>query len=518
MWPKVHYILMLMLAVSTNNVGNSLKILGLFPHPTMSHFNFFHPILRGLADAGHDVTVVSHFPDKNAPKNYIDMPLKTTKLLVNSINLEISQIVLGTRISRIFFGCINGGGIDTCELALNSTVIKNILKSINKENRYDVILTEVFNSDCMMAVAWKLKAPVIGLSSCVMMPWHYDRLGNPFIPSYMPGLFVGSSENMNFLERLNNWFTVNAMKLIYKYKMMSDTDKIIQRHFKNEEIPPTGELVKETSLMFVNTHYSFSGSRPNAPTVVELGGVHIKEETHLDPEIKALLDSAADGVIYVSWGSMIRAETLPHEKRNELLKAFGAFEQKILWKWENETIPDQPKNVHILKWMPQREILCHPNVRVFVSHGGLMGSSESAYCGVPMVLTPMYGDQFHNAAAAVSRGMGFIVNYPDITEETFKTAISNALTTEAKQNAKKVSYSYRNRIKNPLETAVWWVEYVAATRGAPLLKSHSTHMSAIAYYSFDIYIVIFIILLVITYILRTIFKKIFVRVTKPKTD
>ena len=147
---------------------------------------------------------------------------------------------------------------------------------------------------------------------------------------------------------------------------MSETDKIIQKHFKNYEVPPINELVKETSLMFVNNHYSFSGSRPNAPTVIEVGGIHIKEAKPLDPELKALLDSATDGVIYVSWGSMIKAKTLPLEKRNELLKAFGAFKETVLWKWENETLPDQPKNVHIRKWMSQREILCHPNVRVFV--------------------------------------------------------------------------------------------------------------------------------------------------------
>lgn len=104
-------------------------------------------------------------------------------------------------------------GLDACELALNSTAIKNIL---NKKNKYDVILMEQFNNDCMMSVAWKLNAPAIGLSSCVLMPWHYDRLGNPLIPSYVPGLFVGSSDKMQFSERLNNWFAVNGLKLMYR--------------------------------------------------------------------------------------------------------------------------------------------------------------------------------------------------------------------------------------------------------------------------------------------------------------
>lgn len=116
-----------------------------------------------------------------------------------------------------------------------------------------------------------------------------------------------------------------------------------------------------------------------------------------------------------------------------------------------------------------------------------MGSSESAYCGKPMVLTPMYGDQFLNSAAAKARGMGFIVPYEDITETTMKEAISGALSAKARANARMVSFSYKNRPKTPMDTAIWWTEYVAATKGAPLMKSHMTHLSAFVYYSFDVY-------------------------------
>lgn len=112
-----------------------------------------------------------------------------------------------------YFLFIHNFGIDTCETTLNSTVIKDVL---NTKNSYDVVLMEHFNNDCMMAVAWILKAPVIGLSSCAMMPWHYDRLESPLIPSYMPTVWEGYSENMNFWQRLNNWITINAFNLIYR--------------------------------------------------------------------------------------------------------------------------------------------------------------------------------------------------------------------------------------------------------------------------------------------------------------
>ncbi len=123
-------------------------------------------------------------------------------------------------------------------------------------------------------------------------------------------------------------------------------------------MPHLRDLIKETSMVFVNSHVSFSGPKPNAPTVIELGGIHIQEAKPLDRELQEFLDSATEGVIYVSWGSMIRAETLPVDKRDSLLKAFGSLEQKVLWKWENEVLPNQPKNVFIRKWMAQRDILC----------------------------------------------------------------------------------------------------------------------------------------------------------------
>lgn len=145
-------------------------------------------------------------------------------------------------------------------------------------------------------------------------------------------------------------------------------------------------------------------------------------------------------------------------------------------------------------------LLGHPNVKVFVTHSGLMGSSEAAYCGVPVVATPMFGDQFLNSAAFVNRGMGTIVHYEAITKEAILDAINFALSPTAQTNAKKVSYAYTNRIQTPVETAIWWVENVAATDGAQLTKSYSVFMCGIAYHSLD---VIFVILLAIIVILTS---------------
>lgn len=75
---------------------------------------------------------------------------------------------------------------------------------------------EQFNSECMLGVAWKLQAPIVAMSSCTMMPWHYDRVEAPINPSYLPALFVGYSVEMTYAERLSNWIAFHGLKFLHK--------------------------------------------------------------------------------------------------------------------------------------------------------------------------------------------------------------------------------------------------------------------------------------------------------------
>lgn len=54
---------------------------------------------------------------------------------------------------------------------------------------------------------------------------------------------------------------------------------------------------------------------------------------------------------------MVKADTMPKEKLNNLLRAFGSLKQKVLWKLESE-LNNLPGNIFIEKWLQQQEILC----------------------------------------------------------------------------------------------------------------------------------------------------------------
>lgn len=71
-----------------SRISESYRILGLFPHPAISHFRAFQPLLIELAALGHEVVVVSHFPDKNAPGNYRDLVLDQNDIMTNSFPVD----------------------------------------------------------------------------------------------------------------------------------------------------------------------------------------------------------------------------------------------------------------------------------------------------------------------------------------------------------------------------------------------------------------------------------------------
>lgn len=127
-----------------------------------------------------------------------------------------------------------------------------------------------------------------------------------------------------------------------------------------------------------------------------------------------------------------------------------------------------------------------------MTHGGLLGSSEAAFCGVPVVSTPFYGDQFLNSAAMENRGMGVVLKYEDMTRDNVFQALRKVLDPKMSENAKKVSYSYTHRPMKPKDAAVYWAEYVIATKGAQLARPHTGDAHWLVYSVLDIYLFVLV--------------------------
>ena len=163
----------------------------------------------------------------------------------------------------------------------------------------------------------------------------------------------------------------------------------------------------------------------------------------------------------------------------------------------------------IRKWMPQNDILAHPNVILFISHGGLFGSTESLYHGVPLLLIPFFGDQFRNAHLVEAAGYGKFIRHQEITEQTFSKAINEIVSDASFLNkAKETSAIFNDNLVHPMDEAMFWIEHVAKFKGAKHLKSHAVNMSWFTYLLLDVILVNAMAVAAILFGLKVFIKKI----------
>lgn len=59
---------------------HSARILAAILYPAKSHFVMYRTLLTALAEKGHEVTVISHFPLNSPVENYEDLSVQGTDL------------------------------------------------------------------------------------------------------------------------------------------------------------------------------------------------------------------------------------------------------------------------------------------------------------------------------------------------------------------------------------------------------------------------------------------------------
>ena len=74
-------------------------------------------------------------------------------------------------------------------------------------------------------------------------------------------------------------------------------------------------------------------------------------------DLQRFLDESPEGVIYFSMGSILHSSNMKNATTKAFLEAFSQLKQKVLWKWETDSLPGQPSNVKLGKWLPQSDIL-----------------------------------------------------------------------------------------------------------------------------------------------------------------
>ncbi|XP_045783991.1 UDP-glucosyltransferase 2-like [Maniola jurtina] len=486
----------------------ALNILAIISLPLKSHYMAFQTLFRELAIRGHSVTVINNFPDVEPPPNLKFVNISTPSVISvmpSMIEFERTKDVLLLEFINFqthFVKGVQRGEVECENLFLN----ENMKQFRAKGEKFDVIFAEQFISDCgLVYAATMYDAPIIGITSHTLLPWAYPRLGIPFDFSSDAFYFTGAGTNPSLFRKVQSYLFNLYMTTLGRFRIQQNIYKVFDKYVPNNHLDIEKIAKEKMKMMFVYQHHSITGTRLLAPTLLEIGGIHIRKPEPLPKNIEKFIASAKDGVIYVSFGSNLKASTMSSNKLQQFLDAFKKIPQKILWKMENSTLTAGNDNVLANAWFPQLDILCHPNVLAFVSHGGMLSISEAAHCGKPLLTVPFFGDQFSNSAAVRESGLGTTLHFHEITAETLSAAIRQLTSPKMQQNAKRVSQLWHDRPQPVIDTAIYWTEYVArygtVTAALPSTKKTWFDRSLI-----DVYSVLLGILLALVSVLYVVFR------------
>ncbi|XP_019770850.1 UDP-glycosyltransferase UGT5 [Dendroctonus ponderosae] len=463
--------------------SEGLRLLLVFPPPYRSHYILGNALGKGLARLGHNVTLISYYKDPNPPPNFREIVVDDRPQIAplsggvqrNMFEMEsLSPYAILLHLTK------SAGPVYT-EPALNHTKVRALLAS---EEQFDAVIVEQFFNDALKYFAHHFQAPLIVFSTVGSNRWVNKLVANPENPSYVPDVLLSFSGQMTFQQRLYNLvFGLVSDVVCYRF-IYPQQDALLRKHYP--EAPPLETLLYNVSLVLINSHESINEAAPLVPNMVHIGGFHIDTPKELPPDLKEFMDGASKGVIYFSLGSNLNAANMPKEKQAVFLEVLRNREEKVLWKWDGDVFEDQPSNVKISKWFPQQAVLAHPNCKLFISHGGLLSTTETVSLGVPVLAIPIFADQKLNAGRIQAKGFGLTIPFSQMTRNSLNAALDDLLDNpKYRRNVQMGSRLLHDRPIEPMALADYWIRYVVRHKGAHHLRVAGTRLPLFRYFMLD---------------------------------
>ncbi|XP_062049641.1 UDP-glucuronosyltransferase 1A1 isoform X1 [Lepus europaeus] len=358
---------------------------------------------------------------------------------------------------------------------------KDVMASL-AEAGFDAVLTDPF-LPCGSIVARYLALPAVYFLNALPCSMDSKATQCPSPLSYVPRIMTVSSDHMSFLQRVKNALVAlmeNFLCDVVYSPYASLASEVLQRDMSVQE------LMSSASVWLLRGDFVKDYPRPIMPNMVFVGGINCLHRNPLSPEFEAYVNASGEhGIVVFSLGSMV--SEIPEKKAMEIADALGKIPQTVLWRYTGSRPSNLAKNTILVKWLPQNDLLGHPKTRAFITHSGSHGIYEGICNGVPMVMLPLFGDQMDNAKRIETRGAGVTLNVLEMTSDDLANALKTVINDKSyKENIMRLSSLHKDRPVEPLDLAVFWVEFVMRHKGAPHLRPAAHDLTWYQYHSLDV--------------------------------
>ncbi|XP_019571216.2 UDP-glucuronosyltransferase 2B31 [Rhinolophus sinicus] len=461
-----------------------------------SHWLNMKIILDELVQRGHEVIVLASSssilidPNKPSAIKFEVYPTSLTKddfstfvkRLINKWTYDRKKDTLWTYFSltQEIFAEFSEFTEKLCKDAiLNKKLMAKLQKS-----KFDIVFADAV-LPCGELLAEILKIPLV--YSLRFFPGNTIEKysgGLPTPPSYVPIILSGLSDQMTFMERVQNMIYV----LYFDFWFQTFNEKKWDQFYSEVLGRPTTlyELIGKAEMWLIRTYWDLEFPRPHLPHFEFVGGLHCKPAKPLPKEMEEFAQSSKEnGIVVFTLGSMV--SNMTEERANVIASALAQIPQKVIWKFDGKKPDTLGANTRLYKWIPQNDLLGHPKTKAFITHGGTNGVYEAIYHGIPMVGIPLFADQPDNIARVEAKGAAVSLYFNTMSSTDLLNALKTVINDPFyKENAMKLSRIHHDQPMKPLDKAIFWIEFVMRHKGAKHLRPASYDLNWFQYHSLDV--------------------------------
>ena len=317
----------------------------------------------------------------------------------------------------------------------------------------------------------------------------------PNPPAYIPQIGMMATNKMNLLQRTLNFILCYILADIGQWWIFNIHlySKFNLTNLGFTSLPM--EYDRRSTFLLVNGDFALDYPRPLAPHIKFVGPILAKPANQLPPPLQTFITANTNGTLLVAFGTVLNSVY----NVSLLLQTFAQLPYNVMWAYTGQfpSSLDVSSNIQLYKWLPQNDVLGHPNIVGFVTHCGVNSVLEASYHGVPIVGLPVAGDQVTSAQKVLSKNTGIIINPKAITKQILLNAIIKVATDPwIRGNASRVGQLMRNRPnhRTPRQETADWIEFALRCDGGNYLRSEEYHLPWYQLYLIDVLIVIAIIL------------------------
>ncbi|KAI6187492.1 UDP-glucuronosyltransferase [Aphelenchoides besseyi] len=472
---------------------NGLRILQIVPGFTNSHVLFNYRLADTLTAQGHSVKMWTQMEMGMVVAGDLRIPQNVFQTMMFQAGSAYDLYWTGQEFKDL--------RVQSCEqmLSVDSSVINKF-----RQDYFHLVIGH-FHDFCPIALT-----KLIGVKELVWITHGtsvYDytaiQIGMRTFPSFVPHPLSSFSDRMSLYERILNvfWHLSNIDFVNLPQNLLHDENLMYRRSSGDEDL---WSLSRRVRVLLVNGERFLDFPRPIPFGINFIGEVKIADKNsalNFTGEVAEIVDRAKNLVIF-SLGTVSNTTNMPPNMLNSFLEAFAQFpDYDFLWRMEAE-VPNAHKytNVHLLKWLPQKDLMKHPKTRLLIAHGGYNSFLEASQAGIPVVLMPLFADQFINAKRAQRFGIATTLDKLSLSVEKVRSAVVEILFNKKySQNAKRLSAMLRSKPSNDPSAMLKY-----GLKLATLPRDHFTlhaaqNLNFVVFYNLDVISFIFLLSLLFTF-------------------